>query len=207
MERQSKTSVRGYLQWWAARAARDLPRTLRDSGRMDLAEAGAENRAWGLTGQLARSLGLRARPWEGAEGDQSLFTSWRLLVPFHSFWCTPRVCGSPRQSAVVLCVVRGGRGRWGGEAVMLQMSRNTAIFVGFSDPSAWFCSRSRPPDRARRVCSEHGPGSRPAEQRVEAHRDGRQITCHFTLATTATLPNHPEWGELIAVLRTSQKQR
>lgn len=91
----------------------------------------------------------------------------------------------------------------GAEAMMLPATQ--ASLCG--PLTSWPGSAQPPtPRQSWGVCSEQCQGDRPAEQRVEAHGDGRQITCHFILATLATLPNHPERGELIVILRTSQSK-
>ena len=97
----------------------------------------------------------------------------------------------------------GGRGEAGAEAVVLPATQDLSEVLC---PLGLLQLNLPPPGRARGVCSERCQGSRPAKQRAEAHRDGRQITCHFILATPATLPNHPERGELIAILRRSQSK-
>lgn len=115
----------------------------------------------------------------------------------------------PKQQAAV--ALRGeGAGEGGGvEAIKLRTSLQHAAQASLwvLDPLAWFSSRSRPQAEPRESAQSTAREAGQLGCGVEAHRDRRQITCHFILATPATFPNHPGRGELIAILKTSQKQR
>lgn len=157
----------------------------------------------GVTGSLPRSLGPEGWALGDGRGRPSLFASWRLLVPFHSFWCTP-------SSRPLWCSEVRGAGEGGGvEAVKLQTSRSKQHRhpCEVLDPLAWFSSHSRPQAEPGESAQSTAREAGQLGCGVEVHRDRRQITCHFILATPATFPNHPGRGELIAIRRTSQKQR
>lgn len=110
-----------------------LPKTLRYPGRMDWAEGGVQNRAWGLPGRFARSLG----PEGWALGSWQREPSPSVLLGDHWFPSVP--FGDPESPLED----SGSSLVWGSECweqgrVMGSRFRccNPGILVRFSDPLA-----------------------------------------------------------------------